>query len=199
MRILIPSIYAWYNQHHKVIMGRKRRLILGSTPIGGKAIKSRKVARVVTSKYHSLRHELLSLPNSTLSETDKKRRKKELVKEIDDLGGIDAYQQASVISTQYFKTSKWILKMIGKLTPATDHKLSTLEVGAINTQLLESPRLKVRAIDINSQHPQIEVCDFFDIIPSRNFDVVVCSMVRLYTVNFIIFYLVLFYEVDLSC
>jgi len=52
-----------------------------------------------------------------------------------------------------------------------------LEVGAINIQLQQCSWLRVRAIDLHSQHPNIETCDFFAIPPAAGYDVVVCSMV----------------------
>ncbi|GLE05009.1 hypothetical protein PINS_up013993 [Pythium insidiosum] len=55
--------------------------------------------------------------------------------------------------------------------------LRTLEVGAINTQLLSCPWLNVRAIDLNSKHEKIEQCDFFSLRPSGEYDVLVSSMV----------------------
>ena len=69
-----------------------------------------------------------------------------------------------------------MLEQLGK-KPAKGVKLKTLEVGAINLQLSSCPWLDVLAIDINSQHPQIQEIDFFDILPEFKYDVVVCSMV----------------------
>ena len=62
-----------------------------------------------------------------------------------------------------------------------------LEIGAINTQLLLTPDLRVRAIDLHSSHPSIERSDFFS-LPHGGpadvatgtctpYEVVVCSMV----------------------
>ena len=56
-------------------------------------------------------------------------------------------------------------------------KLKTLEIGAINAQLSNSPHLQVRAIDINSRLPCVEECNFFDVPPKQEYEVVVCSMV----------------------
>ena len=64
--------------------------------------------------------------------------------------------------------------------PAQGEKLKTLEVGAINLQLSSCPWLEVMAIDINSQHHQIQEVDFFDISPEFNYDAVVCSMVAMF-------------------
>lgn len=134
-------------------------------------MKSRRVARKITSKYHDVKAEIAA--TSSLEE------KKELEGKLNEMGGIDAYQQASIISTAHFKTSRWIVKTLTELgkKPEKGHKLRSLEIGAINIQLSQTPWLCNRAIDINSQHPQIEECNFFDVEPRHDYDVVVCSMV----------------------
>ena len=64
---------------------------------------------------------------------------------------------------------------------------AVLEIGAINTQLLLTPDLRVRTIDLHSSHPSIERSDFFS-LPHGGpadvatgtctpYEVVVCSMV----------------------
>ena len=188
-------------------MGRKRKLFLGTEPIGGKAMKSRRKARFVTSQYHNIRNEISAMERDQLiQEEDKDEKRKCLNEKLEAIGGVDKYQQASIISTSHFKTSRWVVSTLEQLgsrensalltsrkvlvpdsfgvdkaqvknkVPAP--KLKVLEVGAINVQLQQCPWLDVRAIDVNSQHPSIEECDFFDITPTGSFDVVVCSMVR---------------------
>jgi 25S rRNA (adenine2142-N1)-methyltransferase len=176
-------------------MGGRRRLHTGIKPIGGHAIKSRRKARFVTSEYHRFRHELISLEDADLTREEKELKVSALNHEIEKIGGklvlqflasaainilpgIDAYQQASVISTQFFKTSKWAAKTLLNIFPDVAGKIRTLEVGAINTQLLDHQKLDVRAIDINSQNARIEECDFFSLVPNFDYDAVVCSMVR---------------------
>ena len=56
----------------------------------------------------------------------------------------------------------------------TRETLKTLEIGAINTHIRMSMD-DVTAIDLNSLHPKIHECDFFNLKPSL-FDVVVCAM-----------------------
>jgi len=104
----------------------------------------------------------------------------QLRRELDDLGGRQAYQEASVLTTTRHRTCKWVFAMItrlglrpGKQSPP----LSLLEVGAVNTQLMSVPWLAVRAIDIQAQHPKIDQVDFFDLEPASTYDVVVLSMV----------------------
>lgn len=156
----------------------KKKVQLGVKPIGGSnVVKSRKMARRITSQFHVIqkrKQKILAMPNGN----ERESKLNELEAELHSLGGIDRYQQASVVSTQHFKTSKWVLqalRRLGKLP--SDNKLKTLEVGAINDQLYQSQSLDVRAIDVNSQLPCIEECDFFNVLPEFQYDVVVCSMV----------------------
>lgn len=46
----------------------------------------------------------------------------------------------------------------------------SLQVGAINTQLLEAPELRVRAIDLHSSHPRIEQQDFLSLPHGGEYD-----------------------------
>ena len=202
-------------------MGRKRKLFLGTEPIGGKDMKSRRKARFVTSQYHSIRNEITAIEkDDDILAIDKERKKKVLDEKLIAIGGVDKYQQASIISTSHFKTSRWVVTTLEALglnpstrkassgsaleyatssskgnavvgstteTSCTHHrssKLKVLEVGAINIQLQQCRWLDVRAIDVNSQHPSIEECDFFDVTPIAEFDAVVCSMVGFTSIYF---------------
>jgi hypothetical protein len=153
------------------------------------------------------------------------------------MGGREEYQRASQLSTSFHSTSKWVLgnlasrgwlygipTVVGndeKEEGATTSKMRKsrkkqqrqrrptrlLEVGAINTELLEAAcrterkrdgsstveeeeeeeevpkyRLDVRAIDIHSMEERIEEADFLTLPftssdPSERYDVIVCSMV----------------------
>lgn len=161
-------------------MGRKRKLFTGTKPIGGPTLKSRRVARVVTSKYHSIRNEQAQVSQNTeLTAQEKSERLRYLEKQLEVIGGTNRYQQASIISTQHFKTSRWVIQTLEQLglKKPNGEKLNALEVGAINIQLKQCSWLNIRCIDVNSQHPQIEELDFFDLPPCGSLDVVVCSMV----------------------
>ncbi len=148
-------------------------------------MKSRRLARRVTSQYHNLRQQIATIEQSTtLSKLQKKEEIAKIKEQIDSIGGINKYQEASVISTQHFQTSKWIIQTLRRLNylPSSANteniiKLKTLEVGAINGQLCASPWLDVRAIDINARLPCIEEKDFFTVTPQALYEVVVCSMV----------------------
>jgi 25S rRNA (adenine2142-N1)-methyltransferase len=172
-------------------MGRKKKLFTGVKPIGGHQIKSRRLARKITSEFHSISNQVSlinALPNLNLF--DKEKNIEELESKLTDIGGLNRYQQASIISTSFFKTSKWIsqtLVELGLKENNTSKKLNVLEVGAINIQLHKYNWLSVRSIDLFSQHPLIEECDFFTVEPKEEFDVVVCSMVFAFFIY--IFYL----------
>lgn len=171
---------------------RGRKLFLGTKPIGKPTLKSRREARKVTSQYHSIiQQQQVIEADHSIKKHQKKEKLSILREKLDELGGIDRYQQASIISTQHFKTSKWVTQILDELgmrpkikkTGDESHPnkalLRTLEVGAINTQLKQCSWMDVRAIDLNTQYPgMIEEIDFFDIDPDFSYDVVVCSMVN---------------------
>eukprot|EP01104_Vermistella_antarctica_P016405 TRINITY_DN5574_c0_g1_i1.p1 TRINITY_DN5574_c0_g1~~TRINITY_DN5574_c0_g1_i1.p1 ORF type:complete len:331 (+),score=80.28 TRINITY_DN5574_c0_g1_i1:376-1368(+) len=101
-------------------------------------------------------------------------------KSIDELGGLEAYQDASILSTSLYRTSRWVFQMLHahNLRPSKGQApLVTVEIGAINTQLLSSPFLDVTAIDVMSRHPKIKQLDYFEMPFEQLFDVVVCSLV----------------------
>ena len=144
-------------------MGRKRKLILGNISIGGKALKSRRKAREVTSQYHHIQNELsiLTKNHAALPKVVVEKSKSDLLKKLESIGGVDKYQQASIISTSHFKTSRWVISVLESLgrkplSQASGHTFNVLEVGAINIQLQQCDWMSVRSIDLHSQHPSIE-------------------------------------------
>lgn len=182
-------------------MAKKKRPVPLAPP---PEMKSRKRARKVTSLFHKLTRELAEAELE-----DDQEKIQILQKQIEEMGGREEYQRASQLSTKFHSTSKWVLKVIrekGWLNGIGQDKkspLQILEVGAINTELIDaSKRTKrvlvkddnnkdryqhdllynicVRAIDLNSMHPDIEEQDFLK-MPVLNemgtFDVIVCSMV----------------------
>ena len=109
---------------------RKRKLFLGVSPIGGPVLKSRRHARKITSKFHSIQNKVYLLEkNMQLGEKqlnnvdisssssssshgnidmDAKCAIDSLKSELQLLGGRNRYQQASIVSTQHFKTSRCV-------------------------------------------------------------------------------------------
>ncbi|KAG7391405.1 hypothetical protein PHYPSEUDO_004940 [Phytophthora pseudosyringae] len=147
-------------------------------------MKSRRKARQVTTTFHRLTHELDRLKQQQPADAEAQKRRSERAAEInaqlEELGGREAYQDASILNTSFHRTSKWVFQLLtrfGTRPKAKQPPLRVLEVGAINTQLLSCPWLDVRAIDLNSRHERIEQRDFFALQPAGEFQVLVSSMV----------------------
>lgn len=91
---------------------RKRKLFTGNTPIGGKPIKSRRVARIVTSRFHDLTRSLKDAEDAVNRAPSEERltlqkRVRDIQAELTAIGGRHRYQEASIISTQHHQvTSK---------------------------------------------------------------------------------------------
>lgn len=147
-----------------MLMARNSCVYVGNKPMGIPTVKSRRVARNITSKYHLIMNELAILRSKSTSERQEKsseKRVKELEDELASLGGIKRYQEASIVNTSHFKTSRWVISTLLQLqeinsetsssSSKTVKRLKLLEVGAINIQLQKCAWLDVRAIDINSQ------------------------------------------------
>ncbi|KAJ8599479.1 hypothetical protein CTAYLR_010491 [Chrysophaeum taylorii] len=134
-------------------MGRSKKKLV--VPVVGKPMRSRREARRVTTAFHRL---------SAAAQSDP-----ELGGEVERLRA--RYQEASALSTSMYSTSRWVLRMVRKL----DAGRRLLEVGAVNTQLVESKLVETRAIDLRASHPKIERLDFFDV--RGKFEIVVCSLV----------------------
>lgn len=177
---------------------RKKPVPLTRQPV---VMKSRKRARQVTTQFHTLTHERAQ----AVLDGDLKRVE-EIDEELEAMGGRNEYQRASQLSTSFHSTSKWVLGHLARLGWLHGIKVEegkgggtlrrstrVLEVGAINTELLDASaetmasgekkyRLDVRAIDLNSMEERIEEADFLS-LPflsknvSERYDVIVCSMV----------------------
>ena len=143
----------------------KKSIPLAPPPV----MKSRKKARIVTTLFHKhTRNRDIALQNNDLEAA------KKWEKEIEAMGGRAEYQRASVCSTKHHSTSKWVMKVLGRMgwlhgfdvideqaendTKIVDssnqenynacnqsvkrtpkrRNLQLLEVGAINTDLLDA-------------------------------------------------------------
>jgi hypothetical protein len=156
------------NNNNKRKKKRKKRKVMVPVVESWRTMKSRKRARKVTSEFHKL-----YAKKKTGGDKDG-----QIEKQIRELGGHRAYQEASVLSTSHNRTtSRWVFKHLSKEHETSKTKLRTLEVGAINTHISACPWMDVTAIDLNSLHPKIQECNFFDLRPESCFDVVVCAMV----------------------
>mmetsp|Transcript_8832 Transcript_8832/g.32350 ORF Transcript_8832/g.32350 Transcript_8832/m.32350 type:complete len:168 (+) Transcript_8832:217-720(+) len=162
---------------------RLKRRKLKPKPLLQPLMKSLKRARQTTSEFHRIQRELDIARRrggrQHINNYPVRGEQHELDHELSIIGGRQAYQEASLLTTGRHRTCKWVFSIITKLglrPKKSQSPLEVLEVGAVNTQLLSVPWLSVRAIDIKAQHPQIEQCDFFDIVPGGDYNAVVMSM-----------------------
>ena len=187
--------------HSAVAMPNKKKRSSYVHRLGPRSL-SRKRARIVTTFFHKLTRERAQVVALGLATTA-------IDQQLEDSRA--AYQRASQVSTSFHSTSKWVLGCLGQngmlygskddtnsgseesdtTQPKKRRATRLLEVGAINTELLDAAqpsnnrskhRLHVRAIDIHSMHPErIEEADFLTMpLPAGDnefYDVVVCSMV----------------------
>ena len=113
-------------------MGRNRKLLTGVAPIGGPSLKSRREARRVTSAYHIIRNEMQSIgTSSSLSNDEKQSKKAKLEAQLVDIGGTNRYQEASIVSTKHFKTSRWVISSINTHLSLTVTATATATAAAI--------------------------------------------------------------------
>lgn len=151
--------------------GKRKAPLVGLGAVG----TSLKAARRVTSEFHRAERALEAARRGGDRGGAAAARE-----QLDALGGRQAYQEASILTTAKHRTAKFVFAALTRhgLRPgAGEPPLPLLEVGAVNTQLVSVPWLETRAIDLRSQHPRIEQRDFFDLEPRREFGAVVSAMV----------------------
>lgn len=155
--------------------------------------------------YHTLNKRLeQNARDDTISDEKRAETAKALVKEQQDLGGIERYQQASMFGAKSskFVCAQWVEPLLrSKLIPpppndnvsiaaanksASKSKLRPriLDVGAIDNQYIQYNWFDAVAIDLNAQHPSVVKADFFDYAhqhcqdaQERPFDAIVLSLV----------------------
>ncbi|EDQ84870.1 uncharacterized protein MONBRDRAFT_12452 [Monosiga brevicollis MX1] len=115
--------------------------------------------------------------------------------ELTELGGIEAYQQFSLKSESRGVTnsSRWVVSMLREAqlhSPAGRQEafgaplpqLALLDVGALDDNYRrERAWIATRAIDLNSQHPFVEKCDFFTVPDEPRYHVISLCLV----INFV--------------
>eukprot|EP01039_Chlorochromonas_danica_P005582 gene5582-6145_t len=158
-------------------MGRskKKTLFLGVRPIGGPAIKSRRVARKVTTQYHALIEERSQIEQtSSLTLKEQQKKLKDIEERLKNLGGINRYQEASVVSTKHFSTSKWIIQTIRQLLPfppttstnTTSTSTNTTSTSTISTSTSSTPATQPHrwnTLEIGAINTQLQQASFLNV------------------------------------
>eukprot|EP00457_Paulinella_chromatophora_P008409 gb/GEZN01008442.1/.p1 GENE.gb/GEZN01008442.1/~~gb/GEZN01008442.1/.p1 ORF type:complete len:336 (-),score=26.09 gb/GEZN01008442.1/:420-1400(-) len=173
-------------KRHKKL--KKTGVIHSSQFMTGKPI-SRGEGRLVTAEYHKLNAKMQAVASDHNLKPEQKQNEVTKIKtQVEQLGGHERYQAASAMNTRKFRTSRYVFATLTKLgvrPKKGEAALKTLEIGAINLQLLSCFWLQTRAIDLVSRHPgKIEALDFFHLKPpaseKERYQVVVCFMVLNY-------------------
>ncbi|KAI9592905.1 putative methyltransferase-domain-containing protein [Syncephalis fuscata] len=139
-------------------------------------------------RYHTLNKEL-----AQCEATNNTIRACEIRDELKTLGGLDAYQSASVKGASFIRggdTSRWLIKQLTSLdvrSKISTDKLRLLDVGALaaNNYYRESAWIEVDAVDLNPREKGIRQGDFITMSPPEQlndrYDIICLSLV----VNFV--------------
>lgn len=162
------------------------------TPTGSLAGHSHKVTQSVISRFHTLLKRKAQLEES-LREAKSASARQELAtiaQEIEDLGGLEAYQIASTLGQAEERggdSSKVLVEWLHELKAAPKESgaapLKMLEIGALRADnfAARQPWIKNTPIDLNSRHPDIQAQDFLARPRPRSdddrFDLISCSLV----------------------
>lgn len=146
-------------------------------------------AHRLIARFHTLNKDLaLAEASSSLASSDMAAKRREIEQQLEALGGIEAYQQASLLGEQHhagFDASQWVTADLKRCRgPPSSGKIQLLDVGAIvNHYSKHRSWIDCQALDLNSMDPEVVKMDFFDFAPHCDavFDVVVLSLV----INFV--------------
>jgi len=138
----------------------------------------------VREDFHTkLKHKEQIKDNANLTEEQKHITLKKIDEELEEIGGMETYQQASLFGEQRkkFSSFKWVLKVLKQrnVRPIAEYrKLRLLDVGAITLHYKGISWLDVMAIDINPLDQYVLKQDFFELEePQGSFDVIILSLV----------------------
>ena len=170
-------------------MRNRKPLTSGRPPTARKATASlsKQATHTLIRTHHQLHKKLRAAEDS--GDNAKARR---LEKEINDLGGLESYQQASIQGQSNERggdSSKLLLQWLADLKPAMTAlpaKLRMLEVGALSTQneCSRSSLFDIQRIDLHSQSEGILQQDFMQrplpVSQEDLFDIISLSLVLNY-------------------
>jgi 25S rRNA (adenine2142-N1)-methyltransferase len=163
--------------------------------------KTHQFSQALISKFHVLNKEKDRLKQQPPS-TEVLERLNQIDKEMEHMGGLDAYQKASLLGQDKRRggdSSKWFIKQLlsmkkpehfksdknyiaGKPSPPETYSL--LDVGAVSgsNYIKEGKWIKTKAIDLNPQDSLVEKADFFEFpIPQEKYQILCLSLV----INFV--------------
>eukprot|EP00762_Andalucia_godoyi_P006262 ANDGO_05939.mRNA.1 25S rRNA adenine-N(1) methyltransferase len=150
-------------------------------------------AHDLISRFHTLNKDIgLLRASGSISESEKREKISGLERQLDDLGGLEKYQRASLFGEMgyqhRFNSAKWVVKDLcarerrpSKQASGMQAKLSLLDVGAITNHYRPYQSwILPTSIDLHSFDPDVIQIDFFEFAKCYDddpFDVVVLSLV----------------------
>ncbi|ORX86992.1 hypothetical protein BCR32DRAFT_215726 [Anaeromyces robustus] len=172
--------------------------------INNKTIRKKKThqfSQALISKFHVLNKEKERLKQQPQTQ-EVIERLKTIEKEMEHMGGLDAYQKASLLGQDKRRggdSSKWFIKQLLSLKkpdeflndinyvagkPTNPQTYSLLDIGAVSgsNYVKEGKWIKAKAIDLNPQDSLVEKADFFEYpIPKEKYQILCLSLV----INFV--------------
>ena len=148
-------------------------------------ISSSLMGSALISRVHALLKYISQVKaDRSLSEDDRNRRVVELEKEIEEVGGLEAYHAASYkgetnTHTDSFNSSKWVMNILNKERGrVAGRKISLLDVGAlVNHYVQFKSYIDSRAINLTPVHESVEEGDILLHECETGYDVIVLSLV----------------------
>lgn len=154
-------------------MTRRKKIL----PVTKVSFSSKFPTKNFIQKYHSLNEKKESIRKTSVSSHQKKLAIESVDDELEKMGGIRAYQRASLAGSKLFNTASWL---VNKLPPdQTSHqKYTLLDVGAVDLSYKKYKNIQAEYIDLHPQNTQILKGDFilFD-FSNRKFHIVCLSLV----------------------
>lgn len=75
-------------------------------------VKSRKRARKIVTSFHKITKEAGEVESSAATDGEKANHLERLQRELEEMGGRQAYQSASLLSVSFHNTSKWVTQLL---------------------------------------------------------------------------------------
>lgn len=129
------------------------------------------------SKFHRLNEKLADLQDDhTMSSVEKNKKIDQLEREMDELGGLSIYQQASLHGAKLHDSSKWLIRNLIQFKKVSS-PFHLLDIGALTLAYDGINWIRASYIDLHPQLPSIQRADFFEFQSSSHFDVICLSLV----------------------
>ena len=131
------------------------------------------------SLFHLLNEKKERIANDTsLDPQDRTAQLEACEAEKDKLGGLPAYQLASLQGSKLFNTCKWLLKHLVRRKKDKSAPITLLDVGALTLSYKKYQWIKATYIDLHPQLPSIKEADLLELdLQDQKFDVVALALV----------------------